>query len=294
VTSPVFDLPERLAAKADPALIADDERRFAAIASAVRRQLAELEERLDEVRLRTGDNNQEVLERDLEAHELSSRIRLLRRFGLDVCLGRMVAEGDAEPIYIGRLSLADADGTRLLVDWRAPAAEPFFAATHGDPMGLVSRRRYRWNRGHITDYWDEVFTADGLEHSAALDDQSAFIASLGASRSPQMRDVLATIQSDQDAIIRASSRGPLIVDGGPAPASRSWRCTAPPTCSTPTRASAIAAAACCSWARTSPTSPTWPTCCRASARRGCRPARCATSSSRAPQQGWRRMPKPRA
>jgi DNA helicase IV len=215
VTSPVFDLPERLAAKADPALIADDERRFAAIASAVRRQLAELEERLDEVRLRTGDNNQEVLERDLEAHELSSRIRLLRRFGLDVCLGRMVAEGDAEPIYIGRLSLADADGTRLLVDWRAPAAEPFFAATHGDPMGLVSRRRYRWTRGHITDYWDEVFTADGLEHGAALDDQSAFIASLGASRSPQMRDVLATIQSDQDAIIRASSRGPLIVDGGP-------------------------------------------------------------------------------
>ncbi|MGN6272999.1 MAG: RNA polymerase recycling motor ATPase HelR [Protaetiibacter sp.] len=215
MTSRVFDLPERLAAKADPELIADDERRFAAIATAVRTQLAELEERLDEVRLRTGDNNQEVLERDLEAHELSSRIRVLRRFGLDVCLGRMVAEGEDEPIYIGRVSLADGEGTRLLVDWRAPAAEPFFAATHGDPMGLVSRRRYRWNRGRVTDYWDEVFTAEGLEHSAALDDQSAFIASLGASRSPRMRDVLATIQADQDAIIRASSRGPLIVDGGP-------------------------------------------------------------------------------
>src|SRR5690606_36937260 len=84
-----------------------------------------------------------------------------------------------------------------------------------DPMGLVSRRRYRWNRGHITDYWDEMFTAEGLASHAALDDQSAFIASLGASRSPQMRDVLATIQSDQDAIIRASSQGPLVVDGGP-------------------------------------------------------------------------------
>jgi DNA helicase IV len=215
VTSRVFDLPDRLAAKAEPELIADDERRFAAIAAAVRTQLAELEGRLDEARLRTGENNQEVLERDLEVHELSSRIRLLRRFGLDVCLGRMVAEGEAEPVYIGRVSLADADGTRLLVDWRAPAAEPFFAATHADPMGLVSRRRYRWSRGRVTDYWDEVFTAEGLEHSAALDDQSAFIASLGASRSSQMRDVLATIQSDQDAIIRASSRGPLIVDGGP-------------------------------------------------------------------------------
>ncbi|MFT4285255.1 MAG: RNA polymerase recycling motor ATPase HelR [Protaetiibacter sp.] len=215
MTAPVFDLPDRLAAKADPALIAGDERRFEAIAAAVSRQLAELEARLSAARLREGENNQEVLERDLEVHELAGRIRMLRRFGLDVCLGRMVAADDAEPVYIGRLSLADADGTRLLVDWRAPAAEPFFAATHADPMGLASRRRYRWTRGRVTDYWDEVFTAEGLEQNAALDDQSAFIASLGASRSPQMRDVLATIQADQDAIIRASSRGPLVVDGGP-------------------------------------------------------------------------------
>lgn len=211
----VFQLPERLSAKADPALVADDERRFRAIATAVQTQLAELEQRLDDVRLRTGDNNQEVLERDLEAHELSTRIRMLRRFGLDVCLGRMVVAGEESPVYIGRVSLSDADGTRLLIDWRAPAAEPFFAATHANPMGLVSRRRYRWNRGSITDYWDEVFAVEGLASHAALDDQSAFIASLGASRSPRMRDVLATIQSDQDAIIRASSRGPLVVDGGP-------------------------------------------------------------------------------
>src|SRR6201999_1157468 len=67
----------------------------------------------------------------------------------------------------------------------------------------------------VSDYWDEVFTPDGLEGHAALDDQSAFIASLGSSRSPRMRDVLSTIAADQDAIIRASSRGALIVDGGP-------------------------------------------------------------------------------
>jgi hypothetical protein len=82
-------------------------------------------------------------------------------------------------------------------------------------MGLASRRRYRWTRGRITDYWDEVFTPDGLGGHAALDDQSAFIASLGASRSPRMRDVLGTIAADQDAIIRAGSRGALVVDGGP-------------------------------------------------------------------------------
>ncbi|MGO7763426.1 helicase, partial [Rhizobium ruizarguesonis] len=59
------------------------------------------------------------------------------------------------------------------------------------------------------------FTDEGLTQSAALDDQSAFIASLGTSRSPRMRDVLGTIQADQDAIIRAGSRGALVVDGGP-------------------------------------------------------------------------------
>ena len=104
---------------------------------------------------------------------------------------------------------------RLPVDWRSPAAEPFFGATHAYPMGLASRRRYRWTRGRISDYWDEVFTPDGLVGHAALDDQSAFIASLGSSRSPRMRDVLGTIAADQDAIIRAGSRGALVVDGGP-------------------------------------------------------------------------------
>src|SRR6201999_2154665 len=106
-------------------------------------------------------------------------------------------------------------GPRLLLPCPPPAPEPFFGATHANPMGLASRRRYRWTKGRVSDYWDEVFTPDGLEGHAALDDQSAFIASLGSSRSPRMRDVLSTIAADQDAIIRASSRGALIVDGGP-------------------------------------------------------------------------------
>jgi hypothetical protein len=210
-----FDLPERLGAKADPALIAADERHFAAIADSLAQSLTGLSERLEAERKAPGGQGQHAFDRDTEIHRLTGRLRALRRFGLDLCLGRMVAADDPEPVYIGRFGLTDDAGRRLLLDWRSPAAEPFFGATHARPMGLVSRRRYRWTRGRVSDYWDEVFTAAGLEGHAALDDQSAFIASLGGERSGRMRDVLGTIQADQDAIIRAGSRGALVVDGGP-------------------------------------------------------------------------------
>ncbi|PVG83936.1 AAA family ATPase [Nocardioides gansuensis] len=214
-TTSAFDLADHLAPKADPALIADDEQHFGAIADSLERTIAALTERLDAERKAPGGTGQAALDRDLEVHRLTARLRALRRFGLDLCLGRMVSIDDPEPVYVGRLGLTDSEGRRLLVDWRSPAAEPFFGATHANPMGLTSRRRYRWTRGRVSDYWDEVFTPDGLEGHAALDDQSAFIASLGSSRSPRMRDVLGTIQADQDAIIRAGSRGALVVDGGP-------------------------------------------------------------------------------
>ena len=211
----VFDLPDHLSAKADPALIAADERHFAALADSLRQSVADLSDRLDAERRAPGGRGQAALDRDLEVHRLTARLRTLRRFGVDLCLGRVVGSGDPEPVYIGRLGLTDGTGRRLLVDWRSPAAEPFFGATHANPMGLASRRRYRWTRGRITDYWDEVFSADGFAGHAALDDRSAFLAGLGEDRSDRMRDVLGTIQADQDAIIRAGSRGALVVDGGP-------------------------------------------------------------------------------
>ncbi|MGP0024767.1 MAG: AAA family ATPase, partial [Streptosporangiaceae bacterium] len=197
-----FDLPGRLSAKASPALIAGDERHFAAIAEGLEQTIADLSERLDTELRAPGGIGQKAMDRDMEVQRLSARLRVLRRFGLDLCLGRIVHAGRPEPAYIGRLGLTDSAGRRLLIDWRSPAAEPFFGATHANPMGLASRRRYRWTRGRVSDYWDEVFTPDGLDGHAALDDQSAFIASLGSSRSARMRDVLGTIAADQDAIIR--------------------------------------------------------------------------------------------
>jgi DNA helicase IV len=216
LTTSAFDLPDHLTPKADLALIAGDEQHFAAIAESLEQSISDLTARLDAERRAPGRTGQEAMDRDLEVHRLAARLRALRRFGLDLCLGHIVSADNPDPVYVGRLGLTDSAGRRLLLDWRSPAAEPFFGATHANPMGLASRRRYRWTLGRITDYWDEVFTSDGFEgHAAALDDQSAFIVSLGSNRSARMRDVLGTIQADQDAIIRAGSSGALVVDGGP-------------------------------------------------------------------------------
>lgn len=203
-------------AKADPDLIDADREHFAAVSACLKQRTAKLSAQLDELRRAPGGKGGAASKRDSQIRHASAQLRILQRFGLDICLGRMVrADNPRRPIYIGRVGLSDDHEQQLLIDWRAPASEPFFAATHAAPMGLLSRRRYRWRDSRIRDYWDEVFTAEALESNTALDDQSAFIASLGAVRSPKMRDVLSTIQADQDAIIRADSKGALIVEGGP-------------------------------------------------------------------------------
>lgn len=203
-------------AKLEPTLIGPDERHLRRVAAALEAQITLISTQLDALRRAPAGGGTGALERDLDIHRLSARLRLVRRFGADACLGRMVPAGDPDhPVYIGRLGLPDPDGGEpLLVDWRAPASAAFFAATYARPQGLASRRRYRWSGHQVVDYWDEVFTADA-PGTASLDEQSAFIASLGGARTPRMRDVLATIQADQDAIIRADAHGALVVDGGP-------------------------------------------------------------------------------
>ena len=212
----VFEVPPQ---KADPALIGADVAHFAAVAACLRRKVAEAAARREELLALPVRGGRGAMERDEEIHRLGGLLRVLRRSRLDVCLGRMVpadgGDSSAGIVYVGRIGLLDEADRQLLVDWRAPAAAPFFAATAAEPMGLASRRRYRWVDGRVRDYWDEVLAAPDPATPLALDRDSAFLASLAASRSGRMRDVLATLAADQDAIVRAGSSGALVVEGGP-------------------------------------------------------------------------------
>ncbi len=210
-----FEVQALDAGKRAARLIGPDEHAFAAIAAELRREGDELTERLDDTRRQQARWGQAAVERDVEVRRLEARARVLRRFGVDACLGRTVAAGGRERSYIGRVGVADPAGRRLLTDWRTPAAAVFFAATAAAPAGLSARRRYRWSQGRVVDYWDEVLDLDAGAEDVAPDDDSAFLLSLGGARTSRMQDVLATLQSDQDAIIRADAHGPLVVDGGP-------------------------------------------------------------------------------
>jgi len=107
LTTRAFDLPEHRAAKADPALIARDEQHFVAIAESLDETIADLSHRLADERRSPGGAGQEAMDRDLEIHRLTARLRALRRFSLDLCLGRIVPDDGSEPVYIGRLGLTD-------------------------------------------------------------------------------------------------------------------------------------------------------------------------------------------
>ena len=120
LTTSAFDLPDHLAPKADPALIGGDEQHFAAIAESLEQSIADLSGRLDTELKAPGGIGQKAMDRDMEVHRLAARLRVLRRFGLDLCLGRIVSTDNPEPVYIGRLGLTDSAGRRLLLDWRSP------------------------------------------------------------------------------------------------------------------------------------------------------------------------------
>ena len=120
-------------------------------------------------------------------------------------------------MYIGRIGLRDDELEPRLIDWRAPAAHPFYAATPKDPNGLIRRRHIYTRNRTVTGVDDEVFDLDRLSEPdrQTLSGEAMLIASITASRTGRMGDVVATIQAEQDRVIRAALQGVLVVQGGP-------------------------------------------------------------------------------
>ncbi len=133
-------------------------------------------------------------------------------FGRITELARGVADGDRW--YIGRRHIEDDTHEPVVVDWRAPIAAPFYRATHADPFGLAHRRRFTLADGDLSAYLDEQL--DDPDHEAAGSGiPDPVLAEIGAARTGAMREIVATIQAEQDIVIRAPIDQCLVVQGGP-------------------------------------------------------------------------------
>ncbi|WP_254641018.1 UvrD-helicase domain-containing protein [Streptomyces sp. BV129] len=122
------------------------------------------------------------------------------------------AEGaEGERFYIGRRHVHDADGDPMVIDWRAPVSQPFYRASKKDPMDVGLRRRFGYTGGELTAYEDEHLSdpAEAAATSKLLQQE------IERPRVGPMRDIVATIQPEQDEIVRSGLGGTVCVQGGP-------------------------------------------------------------------------------
>ncbi len=175
----------------------------------------------------TTGTPQALSERDAAAAMYSDQLVTLDGVEQGLCFGRLDLDGHAdeedageERRYIGRLGLLDEDRDYepLLIDWRAPAARPFYTATAACPEGVRRRRHIRTRSRTVLAVDDEVLDLDSAQQDPtriSLTSEAALLAALGTSRTGRMSDIVATIQAEQDRIIRAKPQGVLVVQGGP-------------------------------------------------------------------------------
>ncbi|WP_308103267.1 AAA family ATPase [Actinocorallia sp. API 0066] len=162
-----------------------------------------------------GAGFQQRADRETAEHERHRRLTQLAAVERGLCFGRTDARDDT--LYIGRMGLRDEEGEPVLIDWRAPAARPFYTATSFDP-GSLTRRRHIHTRGRtVVDLDDEVFDLEGMrpDDRARLVGEAALLSTLRKGRTGRMSDVVATIQAEQDEVVRAAFQGVLVVQGGP-------------------------------------------------------------------------------
>jgi DNA helicase IV len=163
-----------------------------------------------------GGNVQARVDRDAFVSRHSGRLAQLAAAEDGLCFGRL-DRADGSHLYIGRLGLLDEDREPLLVDWRAPAAQPFYRATWAAPEGVVRRRHLRTRGRAVLGIEDDVLDLEGLSEAErdGLSGEAALLAALTASRTGRMTDIVATIQAEQDRIIRSGLPGVLVTQGGP-------------------------------------------------------------------------------
>jgi Superfamily I DNA and RNA helicases len=210
------------------AVVADLYRRLDDLRSDTERRLAEVRAE------RPTGTHQSRSERDSFARMYEDRLLQLREVGARLVLGRLLlAEparapdgGDedaaarlADPRlrYVGRVGLRDDDQRSVLIDWRAPQASPFYQATAEHPLGVTARRHLTMRDRTVLRLDDEVFDESLLSGSdaASVRGDGALMAAVSAQRTGRMHDIVATIQAEQDRIIRSDLRGALVVQGAP-------------------------------------------------------------------------------
>jgi DNA helicase IV len=155
-----------------------------------------------------------LFERDMMVYHANQTLQTLDAEYEGLVFGRL-DHLDDETVYVGRLGIRDADFDNLVTDWRAPAAAAFYQATAEEPMNVVRRRVIRCSGQSVLDVDDDVLIADAVPESMQIVGEGALMAALGRSRGEKMRDIVATIQREQDEVIRAPWRGVTEITGGP-------------------------------------------------------------------------------
>jgi DNA helicase IV len=161
----------------------------------------------------TAENEQGWSEREMFVQEYVDRGAELDAAERNLCFGRLDFE-DGDRFYIGRIGLRGEDYDQLLVDWRARAAEPFYRATPKERCGVTRRRHLHTAGRQVVSLDDDVLDLDAVDETH-LAGEAALLASLRRGRTGRMGDIVATIQADQDRIIREDPGGILVVEGGP-------------------------------------------------------------------------------
>ncbi len=155
-----------------------------------------------------------LFERDAFAYQAARRLAVLDAEHEGLVFGRLDHD-DREVRYIGRIGVRDEDYEPLVIDWRAPAAEPFYRATPSKPMDVVRRRVLRCRSDRVVGIEDDLLDASQQRDDLPIVGEGALMAALSRARGKHMRDIVATIQAEQDEAIRADHRGVTVISGGP-------------------------------------------------------------------------------